>query len=128
MASTGGMPARGLFLCADRRGRLPAIHLRHLDIHQDRVEGGPRQRGQRLPPIVGHGNPVALLFEQTDCYFLVYFVVFRQKQIQASQRGGLPQFVTSHQWLLFYLCRPGAANRFEQICVVQGFGEIRGDA
>ena len=74
---------------ADLRGRLVAIHLRHLQIHQHHVEWRRlRAVGQnlhRLASVVGDRHRSARAFQQFDGDLLVDLVVLGEKDARAAQ-------------------------------------------
>ena len=76
-------------VAADVAGGLEAVHLGHLEVHQDQVEGvrgAGLQHGDGEAPVVGHLHGGALLFEQAPGDELVDVVVFDQQDAQAGQR------------------------------------------
>jgi hypothetical protein len=76
---------------ADLAGRLEAVHHRHLEVHQDEVEGvgpGGVEGVEGETPVVGHVHGGAQLLQQAAGDELVDVVVFDQQDAQAGQRGG----------------------------------------
>ena len=64
---------------ANRVGGLEAIHLRHLDVHQDHVVFPLRDRIHRFPTVACDMHLVAAFDEHRDGHLLIHRVVFRQQ-------------------------------------------------
>ena len=63
----------------NRDGRLDAPHLRHLDVHQDEVEGLAPDRVDRLAAVLRQRDVMAALLQQPDGDSLIDDVVFGQQ-------------------------------------------------
>jgi hypothetical protein len=73
---------------ADRGGRLEAVHLRHLDIHQDDIEALPLQGGQRLTAVGGEEGRVPRLLEEGHHQALVDGIVLDDEDPQRARELG----------------------------------------
>lgn len=74
---------------ADRGSGFEAVHIRHLDVHNDDVEGTVLQGGEGLAAIVGNCHLVALFFKQANGEFLINGVVFGKQNTHGRNRGKL---------------------------------------
>ena len=66
----------------DPAGRLEAVELGHLDVHQDQVVASPLERGDRLEAVAGDVGRVAHLLEQPERELLVHRVVLGEQDPQ----------------------------------------------
>ena len=57
--------------------RLDAIHLRHLDIHQNKIKAVVIESLQSFTAICGDNDAVPSFFEQTNGEFLIHFILQR---------------------------------------------------
>src|SRR3974390_1252713 len=67
---------------ADGAARLEAVHLRHLDVHEDDVVGGMVEPRERLASTPNHARPVSEPFEQAERDLLVDRVILGEKDAQ----------------------------------------------
>ena len=63
-----------------------AVHIRHLHVHQDHVEGFALQAFQRLAAGGGDGHGVTAPFQQPPLQLLVHRVVLGQQHAKARRR------------------------------------------
>ena len=75
------VPAGPPFFPANRRRRLEAVHLRHLHVHQDEIEGLPLQSLQDRSSGRRNGDCMAAAGEPFDRHLLVDDVVFRKQHV-----------------------------------------------
>ena len=110
--------------------RFEPIHLGHLHVHQDHVVGLPPDRLHRLDAVRRQVGAVAHLLQQPHGELLVHDVVFGEQDAQRMARGergvdlrlggglrGLRRSVVDEQ----------RHERVEQLALVQGLGERRGE-
>ena len=83
----GGAAAAGL-PPADLGGGFQAVHLGHLDIHEDEIEAAGQGGGDGGAAVVDHGDGVSAAFEQPPGHQLVDFVILRQEDAPGGRRRG----------------------------------------
>ena len=66
---------------ADGNGRLQAIHLGHLHVHQNQIEPPFVKRTQRFQPVVGDEYLMAFPLQQRGGYTLIDDVVFGKQNL-----------------------------------------------
>jgi hypothetical protein len=74
----GGSPAREFLALADFGGGFEAVHLRHLNVHQDEIEFRVLRCGIRLLAIDGNGDRESAFLEQALRQGAIDGVVFHQ--------------------------------------------------
>ncbi len=79
------MAAGRFFPLANRRRRLEAVHLRHLNVHQHQIERRVLQRLHRFPAVACDRRRVAPLFQDAYRQPLVYRVVLGNKDTQMGR-------------------------------------------
>jgi len=75
-----------LLLGANRGGRLPSIHFRHLDIHEDGVKLSGLPRGDGFVAITGGLHRVTFALEQKLREFQTDRIVLGHEQLQCARR------------------------------------------
>jgi len=75
----------GLFPFPDRRGSLKTIHLRHLDVHQNDIQGFPFRNFEGLAPVVGDQDRVTVPLKQMDGHLLVHRIVLGEQDTQVAR-------------------------------------------
>jgi len=123
------------FALADLRGRLVAVHLGHLHVHQDGVvvpEGGLLER---LRAVFHHVDAVAEPFQHLERDHLVYGVVLGHEHAPPGLRPRLAQDVAGNELRVAPPVggpvRVTADDRREgvaQLVLPRGLGEVRLDA
>jgi len=76
---------RAVLPAADRCSGFETIRLRHLDIHEDQIEGRPGERFHCLAAIRSHLDMVPVPLQQPHRETLVHGVIFRQQNPQAAR-------------------------------------------
>ncbi len=71
--------ATGFLRPANRSRRLQAVHLWHLNVHQDHIEVLGLQGSETFQPVVGDDNVVSLFCQYCNCQFLIDETVFDQE-------------------------------------------------
>ncbi len=71
------------FVRSDATRRFQAVHLRHLNIHEDQIEIVGRRQRDRLVPRVGDGHVMPPLSQNAHCQLLVERTVFGQQDAEA---------------------------------------------
>ena len=74
----------GPLLHADGLSGGKPIHLRHLHVHQDQVEGILLPRGQGRVPVAGNHGHVPPLLQQAGCQFLIELVILRNEDAETT--------------------------------------------
>ena len=72
---------------ADRRGRLEAVELGHLDVHEDEIERVALERVEDLAAVPDDGDAVPLPFQQMGDEGLIDGVVLGEQNAEALRRG-----------------------------------------
>jgi len=67
------------FLATDVRCGLKTIHLRHLNVHQYKIDGRCFKLVQRLDPVAGCDDLVIPFIEERGRYFLVHRIVLHKE-------------------------------------------------
>ena len=86
-AGDPALHAAGVGVAADRLRGFETAHLRHLHVHEHRVEGLAGDRLDRLPAVPDHRDLVAALGEEAHRHALIDDVVFGQKECRRPQIG-----------------------------------------
>ena len=129
-----GYPAAPQFAGADRLRRLKPVHDGHLHVHQDDVEMFTLEALDRLLAIGRNADPVAGLFKQMQCQFLIDQVVFDEQHLQATSRpGSLRRMQRGFDIEIVELehatrTADRQTHRIEQICLGHRLDEMHGDA
>ena len=76
------VPARAFFLLPDERGGFKTIHLGHLHIHEDQVEGLFFQHSQSHPSVLGDRHAVPGLLQNPQGDALIDGVVLGKKNVE----------------------------------------------
>src|SRR5579871_6168825 len=103
------MPACSSFVPSNRFGGLESVHLRHLHVHQQKVEGFFLKSDENLPAIDDVSNRMSLVFEQTHRQVGIDNVVFGQKNVAATTPV-LARGAAGDQWSRLLACQPCPEN------------------
>src|SRR2546428_7745652 len=76
----------GLFLLSDGSRRLEAVHLGHLNIHEDNIEPVSRKCLQYLFPIICNSNLMPPHLQKFNGHLLIDLVIFGEKNTHGTNR------------------------------------------
>jgi len=131
----GQVCAGVLLLLADGEGGFNAVHVGHLDIHEDAVEDLGFEEFEDLETTGGKGCAMASLFEQAQGELLVDEVVFGDEDVEDGSDG----FAKKRRDLFWGVgvleggtlsdgVADGTGDGGAEFGLADGFDEVRGDA